>query len=216
MSVNIKNGIYIVIVVSTLIGCNSGSNSYPKRENGDLDQSFKQDKAEKAALEKEKRVKDSLIAEGWQETFVKNGPMPSCFNFKPKQAKSIDNYLDINVGGGTDVVVKLMNYETEKTIRYVFVNSNTSYRIKHIPEGKYYLKIAYGKNWISKVENGQCIGRFLSGAIYEKGEDLLDYRFIHNSDGYQIPSFSLSLDVIASEKSNSFESQNISENDFNQ
>lgn len=142
--------------------------------------------------------------------------MPSCFNFKPKQAKSIDNYLDINVGGGTDVVVKLMNYETDKAVRYVFVNSKSSYRIKHIPQGKYYLKIAYGKNWISKVENGQCIGRFLSGAMYEKGEDVLDYNFTKTSDGYQIPSFSLSLDVIASEKSNSFESQNISENDFNQ
>ena len=122
----------------------------------------------------------------------------------------------MQVGGGTDVSIKIMNVNTNKCVRYVFINSRTTYTIKNIPEGKYYLKIAYGKNWISKVENGQCIGKFISNPLYEKGEDILNYNLQYTGDGYNIPSYTFSLDVISTGTSNSFNSQNISESEFNQ
>ena len=81
---------------------------------------------------------------------------------------------------------------------------------------KYYLKIAYGKNWLSKVENGQCIGKFIRNPLYEKGEDIMDFTIQHSSEGYSIPSFRLELDVVSTGISNSFNSQNISESEFNQ
>ncbi len=108
-----------------------------------------------------------------------------------------------------------MNIQTEKSVRYVFINSRSTYSINNIPEGQYYLKIAYGKDWLSKVENGQCIGKFLSNPMYEKGSDIMDFNIINNPDGYSIPSFTLQLDVVLSGISNSFSSQNISENEFN-
>lgn len=207
----------ILIFIAVFTNCEDRSSSnYTNPTNGDIDNTFKDTDPKKFAEILEKRKKDSLLQAGWTEAEMENGSMPSCYNFKPKQNKSIDNYLEIHVGGGTDVVVKLINIETEKAIRYVFINSSSTYKIEHIPQGRYYLKIAYGKSWISKVENNQCVGRFINSPMYEKGEDILDYNFIKTPDGHQVPSFQLSLDVISSNLTNSFESQNISENEFNQ
>lgn len=109
-----------------------------------------------------------------------------------------------------------MNLENDKCIRYVFINSGSTYKIRNIPEGRYYLKIAYGKDWLSKVENKQCNGKFIRNPLYEKSEDIMDFNIQQTLKGYNIPSFRLSLDVIASNTKNTFNSQNISENEFNQ
>jgi curved DNA-binding protein CbpA len=170
--------------------------------------------AELSPEQKLQQEKEKLIAEGWEKAEVMNGQLPSCYNFIPRKSK-IDNYLDVIVGGGTDVAIKVMNLETDKCIRYVFINRGSTYRIRNIPEGSYYLKIAYGKDWFSKVDGGQCIGKFLRNPMYEKGVDTMDFNLQYTSDGYRIPSFQLKLDVIASNTMNTFNSQNISENDFN-
>ena len=163
-----------------------------------------------------KQEKDKLIAEGWEETQVKNGQLSSCYNVAPKKGE-IDNYLEVHVGGGTDVVIKMMNIETSKCVRYVFVNSGTTYRIKNIPEGLYYLKIAYGKEWLSKTENGKCVGKFIRNPIYEKGTDILNYKVrpMGEEGEYDVPSYRLDLDVVSTDFTNSFTSHHISENDFN-
>jgi hypothetical protein len=122
----------------------------------------------------------------------------------------------VQVGGGTDVAIKVMNLQTNKCVRYVFINSGSTYKIRNIPEGFFYLKIAYGKDWFSKIENGQCVGKFLRNPLYEKGNDTMDFNLKYTSDGYRIPSFQLKLDVIATNIMNTFSSQNISENNFNQ
>jgi len=208
---------YLVITLAILFNScsnNNSSNSYSTPENGDLNNTF----VEKQELTPEQKVqqeKQQLISEGWEEKGMENGLMPSCYNFKPKSDKSIDNNLEINVGGGTDVVVKLMNVKSEKCIRYVFINSGSSYQIRNIPQGVYYLKIAYGKEWLSKIENNQCVGKFIRNPMYEKGEDIMDFTIQKTYDGYSIPSFRLSLDVVSSNLSNSFSSHNISETDFN-
>jgi len=162
-----------------------------------------------------KSAKEVLIAEGWEETMVSDGQLPSCYNFIPKKS-NIDNYLEVQVGGGTDVAIKVMDLKTDKCIRYVFINSRSSYKIRNIPEGIYYLKIAYGKDWFSKVENGKCIGKFISSPMYEKGDELMDFNFQYTSDGFQIPSYELELDVISSNTINSFSTANISELEFNE
>ena len=108
-----------------------------------------------------------------------------------------------------------MNLSTDKCVRYVFINSGSTYTIRNIPEGSYYLKIAYGKNWLSKVESGRCVGKFIRDPMYEKGEDIMDFNIQYTADGYSIPSFKLQLDVVSNSISNSFNSQNISESEFN-
>jgi hypothetical protein len=85
----------------------------------------------------------------------------------------------------------------------------------NIPESEYYLKIAYGKDWLSKIENGQCKGKFIRSPSYEKGEDVLDFNRIKTLEGYSIPCYSLSLDVIANESNNSFNAEMVNEDEFN-
>jgi hypothetical protein len=188
--------------------------------NGDLNETFKNNesivtKPTKTEEEIFSQKRQALIAEGWSEDEIQNGQLPACYNFKPKKGR-YDNYLEVTVGGGTDVAIKIMDKETEKCVRYVFINSNSTHKIKKIPEGIYYLKIAYGKNWLSKVEDGRCNGKFIRNPLYEKGEDELNYYVRKDLNGYSIPSFSLQLDVISTNTSNSFNSANITEEYFNE
>ena len=52
--------------------------------------------------------------------------------------------------------------------------------------------------------------------MYKKGEDILDFNIQNSSVDYSIPSFKLEFDVISSGIYSSFNSQNISESEFNQ
>jgi hypothetical protein len=140
---------------------------------------------------------------------------PPVISSSLKKSK-IDNYLEVKVGGGTDVAIKVMNARTQKCIGYVFINSGSTYKISNIPEGTYYLKIAYGKDWFSRVQNKQCVGKFISNPLYEKGDDMMNFDLKYTSDGYRIRSFQLQLDVIATSSVNTFSSQNISEREFNE
>ena len=213
---NFKNSALVLVLLAS---CNSNQSSDKEitPENGDLNKSFVEQasKVESLPEEKVRHDKEKLIAEGWQEQDIQNGQFPACYNFKP-QKEDVDNYLDVYVGSGTDVAIKVMNLKTEKCFRYIFINSGSSYKIKNIPEGIYCLKLAYGKDWLSKVSNGQCIGKFIRNAMYRKGEDTLDFRNQHSKVGYSIPSFKLQLDVISNNISSTFSSQNISESEFNQ
>lgn len=234
-SIGIILGIAFLILLASKIICSNSKSplKYPTvntPENGDLTNEFSSNKGSSdpertpqtkvnepnnlTAEEKYQIQKEKMTSEGWRESTEKNGNMSPCYNFKEKKS-NIENYLEVQVGGGTDVAIKLMNIVTGNCIRYVFINSGTTYRITNIPEGSYYVKIAYGKDWYSKNENGQCIGKFLLNPIYEKGDDVMDYNLKYTTEGYSIPSFKLKLDVIASSPLNTFNSQSMSEEDFN-
>jgi hypothetical protein len=232
-------GVAIIVVVilflafiSSMHDKSSSSNSSKplnRLSNGDLNNTFVDDPtvaskpeakpstydSELTPEQKFQQEREKLIAEGWEETEVNNGQLPSCYNFTPKKS-SINNYIEVHVGGGTDVVIKVMNLHTDKCIRYVFINSGSTYKIRNIPEGTFYLKIAYGKDWYSIVENGQCVGKFLRNTMYEKGDEIMDFNLQQTADGYEIPSFQLKLDIVSTNSMNTFSSQDISESEFNQ
>ncbi len=210
----------LFLVLIAVISChsnNTGSNTQIP-ENGDLTSTFTEQQTSQTSLTPDQLLeqeRNRLVKEGWKQNNLQNGLMPSCYNFSPKYNQSTDNYLKINVGSGTDMVAKLMNANSGICVRYVFINRLSSFSIRNIPEGVYYLKLACGKEWLSRVENSQCVGRFLSNPLYEKGTDLLDYNLIRNTDGYSIPSYEISLDVVSSTMNNSFSTSNISEKEFN-
>lgn len=209
-----------ILIYYFLGGCknteSNSSESYESLENGNLDSTFMSDNSvlELTAEQKFLQIKETLIAEGWEEETIQNGPFPVCFNFIPVTG-AILNYLDVHVGGGTDVALKLMDTHSNRCIRYVFINSRSNFKIENIPEGQYYLKIAYGKKWLSKLSNGQCFGKVIKNRLYEKGEDILNYNRQYNEDGFSIPSFRLELDVIETGISNSFNAFSITEDEFN-
>jgi tetratricopeptide (TPR) repeat protein len=163
----------------------------------------------------------------WDKKNYQTGTAPDCENVTPKYNYEIDNFLNINVGSNTDVVVKLMRIDNfvDECIRIVYVRGGESFKIKNIPEGKYYLKIAYGKDYRSKIINNQCYVKFIKNAQYEKGKETLNFYNIREPDSkigdkiyknWSIPSFELSLDVaLTNSKQFGDDSKNISEIEFN-
>ena len=133
----------------------------------------------------------------------------------PKYDFDVPNYLEIKVGSATDVVVKLMDYYSGLCVRYVYIQGGTRYKIENIPESKYFLKIAYGKTWMQKVEHFHCIGKFKQNPIYEKGEDILDFKVVKTYAGESYSTYELELDVYVTNPQDVYDSKNISENEFN-
>jgi len=147
--------------------------------------------------------------------YLPDGEISGCNIIKYKYNRALNNKLLITVGNNTSVAVKLINFTTDKCIRYVFINKNSTYSIKNIPEGKYYLKIAYGDDWSVMGGQSNCVGRFSRNSIFEKGQDILDYNIVHEGRKYQIPSFSLKLNIDTSGvNNNTFNTNKINENDF--
>mgnify|MGYP001160594507 CR=1 FL=1 len=154
----------------------------------------------------------------WEKKDYESGATPECDNIVPQFDYDIDNYLKISVGSNTDVVVKLMkmSYDEDVCIRMVYIRSNETFYLKNVPEGRYYLKIAYGKDWRQSIVNNQCIGKFVKNAEYEKGEEVLDFNLQKTYNGVNVPYFELSLNVITTQyKKDSYNSDNISEKEFN-
>jgi hypothetical protein len=174
-------------------------------------------------LKKDTKKKEILLKtpssdKSWNKKNYQSGQTPECENVDPRYDYKLDNYLKVNVGSHTDVVIKLMKkqYGGDLCIRVVYIRSNETYYLKNIPEGNYYLKIAYGSDWRQKIVDQQCYGKFMKNAQYEIGKERLDYNVIHKNDGYQVPSFELSLDVIVKRGTKpTFNSNDISEAEFN-
>jgi uncharacterized protein YraI len=164
---------------------------------------------------------------GWEIKTFQSGETPGCETITPEFDFNLDNYLQVNIGPNADVVLKVMkiNDSSEQCIRIVYVRSSESYKIKNIPEGRYYLKIAYGKDYRYKIENNICHGIFLKNPLYEKGTDILDFYKIKKPDkqegdyiiqNWDIPSFEIFLDVRIDDKdANNFNSSEINEAEFN-
>lgn len=145
---------------------------------------------------------------------INTGDRPDCFSFRAKYDLKLDNFLKIDASGSTDVVVKIIDNYTQECIRCVFISGGDSHYIKNIPQGIYYLKIAYGYDWGKKVVGSFCFSKFLSDAHYQIGNDLLNYYIKEDSNGYQVPSYALELRVIANNRNNDFDAENISEEEF--
>jgi hypothetical protein len=155
---------------------------------------------------------------GWIRKKLESGESPECDNYDKQYDNNIDNYLRINVGSHTNVVVKLMQRrpDGDVCIRMAFIRRNESTAMKNIPEGDYYLKIAYGSDWRQKVIDNQCVGKFMENAHYEIGKERLSYNIVHQIDRDQIPSYELTLDMITVKaKNKKFNVNTISEAEFN-
>ena len=211
ISLEMSRSLPFILILLLILSCGDSGIEDPK--NGDLNKGFKTGDLQNE-IEKEQKELEKLKILGYNKTYLSKGEMPNCYNFKPIYS-NIDNYLNVNVGGNTDVAIKVMNASSNQCIRFVYVNSNSSFKIKNIPEGIFYLKIAYGKDWYMKNENGKCIGQFTKNPIYEKGQDLMDFNIQRTVNGKSIPYYDLELDIVASDYSNTFDTQNISEDDFN-
>lgn len=155
---------------------------------------------------------NNLISEGWYIPKIKpSGELPKEYGVKSKFGQQ-DNYFDIEIGKGCDVAIKIMDVATDKCIRYVFVPENSSANIQMIPQGKYYLKLAYGKDWM-ECDNGDGTlnAKFTSNVTYDRSTDIFDFGKKNSSN---VVNYLLQINVVDSELQNSFGTIEISESEF--
>lgn len=140
-----------------------------------------------------------------------------CKDFENLYDPKLNNYFQINAGKDRDLVIKLMqkNSRGDRCIRSVYVEANSETMIRNIPEGNYYVKVAYGNNWKLIMTNNICYGKFTDNAIYELGEDIFDFHVTKTATGYQVPSYQLTLEIITENADGTTLENQISEEEFN-
>lgn len=151
----------------------------------------------------------------FEEISYKTGEKPKCLLSAEKYDYKIENFLKIVVGRNTNVIVKVHNTVNDECIRTVFINPGESYEIKYIPEGIYYLKIAFGNFWMEKkLADNKCEGKFQQEVYYKKGEKPLDFNTVKTENGIKIPNFELKLEIYKLNKKNEYKSTQITEEEF--
>lgn len=122
-----------------------------------------------------------------------------------------DNYFDIAIGSGCNVAVKIMDIRTDKCIRYVYVAENTTTTVQEIPQGVYYLKLAYGYDWMELDTDNGKVGKFTRNVSYERSQDSFDFGVKNSSEEF---SYRLEINVSGSTLENNFLSIPIDEEEF--
>lgn len=151
-----------------------------------------------------------LMAEGWMMETPQEGDMPEEYGIVATKG-ILDNYFDIELGGGLDMAVKIINVEKNKVIRYVYVKAGSTTTVNELPPGKYYLKITYGNDWMTHGEGDYSDGKFTRGVIYEKSTDYFDFG---NAGSLESISYSLRIRVEGKPRYESFSTSPITEEEF--
>lgn len=151
----------------------------------------------------------------FEEVDYKTGEKPNCVLSAEKYDYKIENFLKIVVGRNTNVIVKIHNSVNDECTRSVFINAGESCEIKYIPEGVYYLKIAFGNFWMEKkLADNKCDGKFQQDVYYKKGEKLLDFYTVKTETGLKIPNYELKLEIYKYNKKNEYKSTQITAEEF--
>lgn len=122
-----------------------------------------------------------------------------------------DNYFDIVMGSGCNVAVKIIELDTDKCIRYVYVAENTTTTVQEIPQGVYYLKLAYGYDWMVKDTNDGKQGKFTRDVLYERSQDTFDFG---TKNSIEEINYRLDINVVDSKLENNFHAIPIDEKEF--
>lgn len=157
-------------------------------------------------------VQQQMIENGWSLGNPNEGDLPEEYGIVPRLG-IVDNYFDIELGGDADMAVKIVNVETGETVRYLFVPHNSRTTINEIPAGKYYLKLAYGNDWMSHSDGYQTEGKFTRNTVYEKSNDFFDFG---NTGSLESVSYSLKVKVESDKRYEDFPTSTITEKEFNQ
>ncbi len=155
-------------------------------------------------------VQQQMIEEGWRFGNPNEGDLPDEYGVSA-QMGIVDNYFDIELGGDADMAIKIVNIETSETVRYMFVPHNSRTTINEIPAGKYYLKFAYGNDWMSRSDGYHTEGKFTRNVVYEKSNDFFDFG---DAGSLESVSYSLKIRVERDRRYEGFSTSSITEEEF--
>jgi len=139
----------------------------------------------------------------------------NCLNIIPKFDYKTPNSLTLeNNDKSLDAVVALIFMEGEEnelsikketTIRIAYIKKGKSQKMRNIPKGKYFLKIAKGNNWHEKNDNGICKGEFRKNASYSISTNSpLDFNPVRTKLGIEIPSYQIDIGILKGTEIDSF------------
>lgn len=155
------------------------------------------------------QVQQKLLEAGWTNE-TPDEDMGEDYGVKPIYGIQ-DNYLDITMGNGCSVAVKIMDLETNKCIRYVYVAENTTTTVHEIPQGIYYLKLAYGCDWMELKSDEGKQGKFTRNVSYERSRDTFDFGVKNSREEIN---YHLDINVVNSKLENNFLTTPIDEEEF--
>lgn len=154
-------------------------------------------------------AQQKLLDAGWTVE-TPNEDLTEEYGIKPVYGIQ-DNYFDITIGHGCNVAVKIVDLRTDKCIRYVYVAENSTTTVQEIPQGVYYLKLAYGYDWMEFDNGTGKIGKFTRNVSYEKSQDTFDFGVKNSRTEVN---YRLEINVIDSKLENNFLTTTISEEEF--
>lgn len=155
-------------------------------------------------------MQENLKLQGWDFYNPDGGQFEESMGVKPIYGLQ-DNYFDIAVGQGFSVAIKIVSLEEHKCIRYVFVPEGQTVTVNEIPQGKYYLKLAYGNDWMIKNEGNHTLGRFSKNAFYAKSTNIFDFGMKNST---RIVNYKLEINVVNGSAKNNFQTVVINETEF--
>lgn len=155
-------------------------------------------------------IQQALIDEGWKFYTPEDGDLPTSYGITPVMGL-LDNYFDIEMGTGLNLVVKIVDAQTNKSIRYVFVRENSKANISQVPPGQYYLKMAFGHDWMINDQDLQYRGKFTRDVSYEISEDIFDFG---QANTFNAKSYSLRINMQQNELYTNFNTTAINEEQF--
>ena len=182
--------ISFLLVISLLTSCNPRTNTEETSEPSGIQQ--------------------QMIEDGWKMGNPSEGDLPEEYGIIARMG-IVDNYFDIELGGDADMAIKIVNIETRETVRYMFVPHNSRTTINEIPAGKYYLKFAYGNDWMSRSDGYYTEGKFTRNVIYEKSNDFFDFG---DAGSLESVSYSLKIKVERDRRYEDFSTSTITEEEF--
>jgi hypothetical protein len=153
---------------------------------------------------------EKLMRDGWTFEELSDSELGEEYGVTPIYGVQ-DNYFDITMGEGYNVAVKIVDAQTDKCIRYAVVPENSTTTITQIPQGRYYLKLAYGKDWMEFHADSLIIGKFTRNAFYERSRQVYDFG---KKNSLQEVNYDLRINVCEETGMNNFETTPISEEEF--
>lgn len=187
-----KKILYSIFILSLLSSCSLSENGKQGDNNGVTP------------------MQENLKLQGWEFYNPDGGQFDESMGVKPIYGLQ-DNYFDIAVGQGFSVAIKIVSLEEHKCIRYVFVPEGQTVTVNEIPQGKYYLKLAYGNDWMIKNEGNHTLGRFSKNAFYAKSTNIFDFGMKNST---RIVNYKLEINVVNGSAKNNFQTVVINETEF--
>lgn len=155
-------------------------------------------------------LQDSLLQHRWSQNAPESGDMDETYGIKPIYGIQ-DNYFDIHIGEGSCVAVKIVNAESNQPVRYVYVPEGETVTVNQIPQGMYYLKLAYGKDWMECDEDSVRRGKFTRNVFYEKSASAYDFG---RKNSQSLINYTLEINVVNGDATHGFKTVAITEEEF--